>query len=65
MRKVFYLVLTGVLIVGPLGCASMSKTEKGALIGATTGAVVGGVIGLAVTAIFLPLPKMIEGASGM
>ena len=32
-------------LVGPLGCSSMNKSQKGAVIGATAGGVVGGVIG--------------------
>ncbi|MFN2370613.1 MAG: OmpA family protein [Candidatus Krumholzibacteriia bacterium] len=34
-----------VLIIGMAGCASMSRQEKGAVIGAGSGAVIGGVIG--------------------
>ncbi len=33
------------LLVGPTGCASMSRQEKGAAIGGTAGAVIGGIIG--------------------
>ncbi|MBM4116192.1 OmpA family protein [bacterium] len=33
------------LLVGPTGCASMSRQEKGAAIGGTAGAVIGGLIG--------------------
>ncbi len=45
MKKVFLFVLVSVLLLGIVGCASMSKTQKGAIIGATAGAVVGAVIG--------------------
>jgi outer membrane protein OmpA-like peptidoglycan-associated protein len=38
-------VLAGLLVVTTVGCASMNKTNQGALIGGTTGAVVGGIIG--------------------
>ena len=38
-------VVVGLLIVTTVGCASMNKTNQGALIGGTTGAVVGGIIG--------------------
>lgn len=37
--------LAAFLSAGAVGCASMSDTEKGAIIGAATGAAVGGVIG--------------------
>lgn len=33
------------LLAGPMGCASMSRQEKGAAIGGTAGAVIGGLIG--------------------
>jgi len=33
------------LLIGPTGCASMSRQEKGAAIGGTAGAVIGGLIG--------------------
>ena len=33
------------LLIGPTGCASMSRQEKGAAIGGTAGAVIGGIIG--------------------
>jgi outer membrane protein OmpA-like peptidoglycan-associated protein len=39
------MALAGLVTAGPMACASMSRQEKGAVIGATTGAVVGGVIG--------------------
>jgi outer membrane protein OmpA-like peptidoglycan-associated protein len=37
--------LAGLLVVTTVGCASMNKTNQGALIGGGTGAVVGGIIG--------------------
>lgn len=37
--------LAALVLVGALGCASMNKTSKGAIIGATAGGVAGGVIG--------------------
>lgn len=37
--------LAPVLLSGAMGCASMNKTTKGAVIGGTAGGVVGGVIG--------------------
>jgi outer membrane protein OmpA-like peptidoglycan-associated protein len=39
------LILIGLLISGLWGCSSLSKSQKGAIIGSTAGAVVGGVIG--------------------
>lgn len=50
MRRAFRLFGSGLLLLLPvtmsaLGCASMSRSGKGAVIGASTGAVVGGVIG--------------------
>jgi outer membrane protein OmpA-like peptidoglycan-associated protein len=45
MKKILYVFLVGILIVGLIGCSSMNKKEKGAVIGAAAGAVVGGVIG--------------------
>jgi len=38
-------VLVGILVVTTFGCASMSRTQKGAVIGGSSGAVVGGIIG--------------------
>jgi outer membrane protein OmpA-like peptidoglycan-associated protein len=45
MQKLFCFLLVGVILVGSFGCSSLSKKEKGAIIGGTAGAVVGGVIG--------------------
>ena len=45
MRRVFIALLISTLLVGALGCASMNKTEKGAVVGATAGAILGAVIG--------------------
>jgi outer membrane protein OmpA-like peptidoglycan-associated protein len=45
MNKILCLLLIGAVLVGSLGCSSMSKRDKGAIIGGTAGAVVGGVIG--------------------
>lgn len=41
------LALVAFLAAGSTGCASMSDTEKGAIIGAATGAAVGGAVGKA------------------
>jgi outer membrane protein OmpA-like peptidoglycan-associated protein len=45
MNKTLCFLSIGAILVGSLGCSSMSKREKGAIIGGTAGAVVGGVIG--------------------
>ena len=45
MKRTLIAVLTICLVLSSVGCASWSKTAKGAAIGAAGGAVVGGVIG--------------------
>lgn len=45
MNRILTMTLAAALALAPLGCASLSKKEKGAIIGGTTGAVIGGVIG--------------------
>jgi outer membrane protein OmpA-like peptidoglycan-associated protein len=45
MKRTLVAVLTICLVISSVGCASWSKTAKGAAIGAAGGAVVGGVIG--------------------
>jgi outer membrane protein OmpA-like peptidoglycan-associated protein len=45
MRRRVDVLLAAFLAVGLVGCASLSKRDKGAIIGGTTGAVVGGIIG--------------------
>jgi outer membrane protein OmpA-like peptidoglycan-associated protein len=47
MKRILVPILTIGLIVSGVGCASWSKTAKGAAIGAAGGAVVGGAIGAA------------------
>jgi outer membrane protein OmpA-like peptidoglycan-associated protein len=66
MRKLTCVFFALLLIAGPLGCASMSKTEEGAIIGGASGAVVGGVIGHAAgnTAVGAILGAAIGGAGG-
>ncbi|MDY0109905.1 MAG: OmpA family protein [Candidatus Krumholzibacteria bacterium] len=39
------ILMIAILVLGLAGCASMSRQEKGAVIGAGSGAVIGGVIG--------------------
>ncbi len=43
--KLKAILMISVLVIGLAGCASMSRQEKGAVIGAGSGAVIGGVIG--------------------
>lgn len=66
MKKLLTVILVGVLIIGLVGCASMKKRDKGAVIGATTGAVIGGIIGdkAGNTAVGAILGAAIGGAAG-
>jgi outer membrane protein OmpA-like peptidoglycan-associated protein len=45
MRRQLTVLLVVLLVIGLTGCASMSRTDKGAILGGTAGAVVGGIIG--------------------
>ena len=45
MKRGIALCIVGALLLSLLGCASWSKSQKGAAIGTTAGAVVGGIIG--------------------
>lgn len=45
MKKALSFVLVLVMVAGLTGCASMSRTQKGAATGAAVGGVLGGVIG--------------------
>jgi outer membrane protein OmpA-like peptidoglycan-associated protein len=45
MRNIVVFVLIAALLAGTFGCASMSRSKKGAAIGAGTGAAVGAIIG--------------------
>lgn len=45
MKKALIITVAFAVVVASLSCASMSRKEKGALIGGTAGAVLGGVIG--------------------
>jgi outer membrane protein OmpA-like peptidoglycan-associated protein len=47
MRKVIAGSIVALLVIGLSGCASMSKTGQGAIIGGAAGTVLGGVIGRA------------------
>lgn len=65
MKKILAIVLLGTLLLGA-GCASMSREQKGAVIGATGGAVLGGVIGKQAgnTALGAILGAAVGGAAG-
>jgi outer membrane protein OmpA-like peptidoglycan-associated protein len=45
MKRAVSFILIGFLMMSLLGCASMTKSQKGAIIGSSAGAVVGGIIG--------------------
>ncbi|MCK4273072.1 OmpA family protein [bacterium] len=45
MKRAVSLILIAFLTAGLLGCASWTKSQKGAAIGTTAGAIIGGVIG--------------------
>ncbi|MEW5796566.1 MAG: OmpA family protein [Candidatus Zixiibacteriota bacterium] len=66
MKRILTIVLVLSLIIGLIGCASMKKRDKGALIGAGAGAVIGGVIGKQAgnTAVGAILGAAIGGAAG-
>lgn len=66
MKKILYVALIGVLIISLAGCSSMSKKQRGAIIGAAAGAVAGGVIGKQAgnTAVGAILGAAIGGAAG-
>jgi len=66
MRKILVVGLVVALIVSMSGCASMSRTQKGAVIGGTGGAVLGAVIGDAAgnTALGAILGAAVGGAAG-
>jgi outer membrane protein OmpA-like peptidoglycan-associated protein len=66
MKKLVILVVIGVFLLGVIGCASMSKKQKGAIIGAGAGALAGGVIGKQAgsTAIGAILGAVVGGAAG-
>lgn len=66
MKKILSLVLVVALLVGAAGCASMSRQQKGAVIGAGSGAVVGGIIGKQAgnTALGAILGAAVGGAAG-
>jgi len=66
VKKTIAIILVGTLIIGAVGCASMKRRDKGAIIGATAGGVIGGVIGKQAgnTAVGAILGAAIGGAAG-
>lgn len=66
MKQFLTFVLVLALCVGLVGCASMKKRDKGALIGGTAGAVIGGIIGdkAGNTAVGAIIGAAIGGAAG-
>ncbi|MBK7671023.1 MAG: OmpA family protein [bacterium] len=66
MKKILSFVLIAALLAGLAGCASMSRKEKGAVIGAGSGAVLGGIIGKQAgnTALGAILGAAVGGAAG-
>ncbi len=59
-------LMVGVLFVCLVGCSSLSRKEKGAIIGGTTGAIVGGVVGNQAgnTAVGAIIGAAVGGAAG-
>jgi outer membrane protein OmpA-like peptidoglycan-associated protein len=66
MKKLMIIMLVAVVAASILGCSSMSKRDKGALIGAGGGAAAGAAIGKAAgnTALGAILGAMVGGAAG-
>lgn len=66
MKKITVLLVITAMLISAVGCASLSKKEKGALIGGTTGAVIGGFIGdkAGNTALGAIIGAAIGGAAG-
>ncbi|MEN8007370.1 MAG: OmpA family protein [Candidatus Krumholzibacteriota bacterium] len=65
--KILSYILIAAMLVGTVGCASMSNKEKGAIIGAGSGAVIGGVIGNQAgnTAVGAIIGAAVGGAAGL
>ena len=66
MRKLIIPLLIGSMLLGVFGCASMTRGEKGAVIGGSAGAVIGGIIGenSGNTAVGAIIGAAIGGAAG-
>lgn len=67
MRRLLVLFIMVSFLIASISCASMSRKEKGAVIGGTAGAVVGGVIGKAAgnTVVGAILGAAVGGAAGL
>jgi outer membrane protein OmpA-like peptidoglycan-associated protein len=66
MKRIGTIIIVVVLIAGLMGCASMKRRDKGAIIGAASGGVVGGIIGKQAgnTALGAILGAAVGGAAG-
>ena len=66
MKRFIVLFVVAVMLISTIGCASLQKKEKGALIGGTAGAVIGGLIGKKTgnTALGAIIGAAIGGAAG-
>jgi len=66
MMKKLIIVLIGISLLAAMGCASMKRRDKGAIIGAGAGAVIGGVIGdrAGNTAVGAIIGAAVGGAAG-
>jgi outer membrane protein OmpA-like peptidoglycan-associated protein len=66
MRRVMVVLVVASLVAGGLGCASMTRRDKGVAIGAAAGAVLGGAIGKRSdnTAVGAILGAVVGGAAG-
>jgi outer membrane protein OmpA-like peptidoglycan-associated protein len=66
MKKLGIFFIIAVLIFGLIGCASMKRRDKGAIIGAASGGVLGGIIGKQAgnTAVGAILGAAVGGAAG-
>jgi len=62
MRRLLVLFIVASFLIASISCASMSRKEKGAVIGGTAGAVVGGVIGNYMDKQAAEMERDIEGA---
>jgi outer membrane protein OmpA-like peptidoglycan-associated protein len=66
MKKLLIGIISALLIMSLVGCASMSRQDKGVIIGGASGGVIGGVIGkqLGNTALGAIIGAAIGGAAG-
>lgn len=66
MKKIITLFVIVAMLISVVGCASMQKKEKGALIGGSAGAVIGGLIGSKTgnTALGAIIGAAVGGAAG-